>query len=62
MLVKLRNIYDLADTVLDMNDEGIIDALYEIKDKVNSLIEEWYDMNEFADEGMSNGYLSSNSN
>ena len=51
MLVKLRNIYDLADTALDMDDQGIIDALYEIKDKANSLIEEWYDMNEFADEG-----------
>lgn len=51
MLIKLRNIYDLADTALDMDDEGIINALYEIKDKVDSLIEEWYDMNEFVDEG-----------
>lgn len=51
MLIKLRNIYDLADTALDMDDEGIINALYEIKDKVDSLIEEWYDMNEFEDEG-----------
>lgn len=51
MLIKLRNIYDLADTALDMDDQGIIDALYEIKDKVNSLIEDWYDMSEFADEG-----------
>ena len=51
MLTKLRNIYDLADTALDMYDEGIINALYEIKYKVDSLIEEWYDMNEFADEG-----------
>lgn len=51
MLIKLRNIYDLADTALDMDDEGIINVLYEIKDKVDSLIEEWYDMNEFVDEG-----------
>lgn len=51
MLIKLRNIYDLADTALDMDDEGIINALFEIKDKVDSLIEEWCDMNEFVDEG-----------
>ena len=48
---KLKAIIELADTALDMDDQGIIDALYEIKDKANSLIEEWYDMNEFVDEG-----------
>ena len=49
MLIKLRNIYDLADTALDMDDEGIINTLYDIKDKVGSLIEEWYDINEGDD-------------
>lgn len=47
-ITRLKNIYHLADAALDMEDQGLIDALYEIKDKAASLIEDWY---EFTDEG-----------
>ena len=33
-ITRLKNIYHLADAALDMEYQGIIDTLYEIKDKL----------------------------
>jgi uncharacterized protein YjgD (DUF1641 family) len=41
---KLKAIIELADTALDMDDQGIIDALYEIKHKAREVLEMMWDL------------------
>ena len=38
-ITKLKNIYDLADEALDMDDEGIINALYDIRGLIQGVID-----------------------
>lgn len=41
---KLKAIIELAHTALDMDDQGIIDALYEIKYKAQEVLEMMWDL------------------
>lgn len=41
---KIKAIIELADTALNMDDQGIIDALYEIKYKAREVLEMMWDL------------------